>query len=285
MATVADDKPGTDPMATRERRERASHPYFGEGLLRFAHRGGSKRWPENTLLAFENAYALGYRWIETDVHRTKDGRIVVFHDERLERTTNGRGRVADHTLDELQRLDAAFRFTRDGSTHPYRDQGITVPHLEEAFALHDDLRLNLEMKGRDPRLAEALWDFIEAHGVHDRVLVASGHDPLTERFREVAEGRVVTSAGARGILAFWLAVRSRTHKLLKPSYDALQVPPTHEGLRVIDERFVDAAHHHGLKVHVWTIDEPLEMRRLKALGVDGIMTDRPEVLLHTLDGV
>jgi len=87
------------------------------------------------------------------------------------------------------------------------------------------------------------------------------------------------------ILAFWLAVRSRTHKLLKPSYDALQVPPTHEGLRVIDERFVDAAHHHGLKVHVWTIDEPLEMRRLKALGVDGIMTDRPEVLLHTLDGV
>jgi glycerophosphoryl diester phosphodiesterase len=285
MATPADDKPGTDPMATSERPDRPTHPYFGEGLLRFAHRGGSKRWPENTLFAFENAYALGYRWIETDVHRTKDGRIVIFHDETLGRTTDGRGRVEDHTLGELQRLDAAFRFSPDGMHHPYRGQGITVPHLEEAFALHEDLHLNLEMKGRDPRIAEALWDFIEAHGVHDRVLVASAQDALTERFREVADDRVVTSAGARGILRFWMAVRSRTHRFLNVPFQALQVPPTHERLRVVDERFIEAAHQHGLKVHVWTIDDPLEMRRLHRLGVDGIMTDRPEVLLHTLDGV
>ena len=141
------------------------------------------------------------------------------------------------------------------------------------------------MKGRDRRLPEALWDLIEAHGVHDRVLVASANDSLTDRFRELAGDRVVTSPGTRGILKFWLAVRSRSHRLLKVPYDALQVPPSHNGLRVVDEPFVRAAHHHGLKVHVWTVDDPLEIRRLHALGVDGIMTDRPEILLDTLEGI
>lgn len=284
---VALPLPGTiNRRPVSERDERAtSHPYFGEGFLPFAHRGGSKRWPENTLFAFENAYQLGFRWIETDVHLTKDGRIVVHHDETLERCSDGRGRVDEHTLEELQRFDAGYQFTADGTRFPYRGQGITIPHLEEAFALHEDLHLNLEMKGRDPRIADALWDFIEAHGVHDRVLVASAHDPLTDRFRELADDRVVTSPGVRGILQFWLAVRSRTHRFLKVPFHALQVPPFHERLRVVDERFVAAAHHHGLKVHVWTIDDPLEMRRLHKLGVDGIMTDRPEVLLDTLDGL
>ena len=260
-------------------------PYFGEGFIPFAHRGGSKRWPENTLFAFEHAYRLGYRWIETDVHRTRDGRIVIHHDTHLDRCTDGRGLVADHTAEELQRLDAAFHFSPDGKSLPYRGKGVRIPQLAEALAIGEDLHLNLEMKGRDPRLADALWDFIEAHGVHDRVLVASAHDPLTARFRELAGNRVVTSPGFRGILEFWLGVRSRSHRFLRPIYQALQVPPEHKGLPVVDQRFVDAAHHHGLKVHVWTVDDPLEMRRLHALGVDGIMTDRPEVLLHTLEGL
>ena len=106
-----------------------------------------------------------------------------------------------------------------------------------------------------------------------------------KRFRELAGDRVVTSPGIRGIAAFWGAVRTRTHRFLHPSYQALQVPPFHQGLRVVDRRFVEAAHRHGLKVHVWTVDDPMEMRRLHALGVDGIMTDRPEVLLHTLEGL
>ena len=264
---------------------RQAAPYFGSGFIPFAHRGGSKRWPENTLYAFERAYALGYRWIETDVHRTQDGRIVIHHDERLERCTDGSGRIADHTLAELQRLDAGYHFSPDGRSRPHRGRGLRILRLADALDLGEDLHLNLEMKGRDPRLAEALWDFIEAHGVHDRVLVASAHDPLTERFRELAGDRVVTSPGIRGIAAFWGAVRTRTHRFLHPSYQALQVPPFHQGLRVVDRRFVEAAHRHGLKVHVWTVDDPMEMRRLHALGVDGIMTDRPEVLLHTLEGL
>lgn len=256
--------------------------YFGEGCLRIAHRGGSKRWPENTLHAFESAYALGYRWIETDIHLTRDEQIVIFHDARLERTTNGRGPVGERTLDELRELDAGYNFTIDGKTFPFRGCGLRIPTLAEALDSHDDLRLNLEMKGEDFRLPKCLWDFIEAHGVHERVLAAAAHDPMTDAFRRWAGDRVVTSAGIRGIFRFWLGVQTGTHRWTSPVFDALQVPMKHGLLRVVDERFVRAAHELELKVHVWTIDDPFEMRWLESLGVDGIMTDRPEVLLDTL---
>ncbi|MAC29698.1 MAG: glycerophosphodiester phosphodiesterase [Sandaracinus sp.] len=259
-------------------------PYFGDGRrLLFAHRGGAKRWPENTLLAFEQAHALGYRWIETDIHLSADGELVVFHDETLERTTDGAGRVSDRTLAELKALDAAHRFSRDGGrTHPYRGQGVRIPTLEEALALDPELHLNLEMKGTNPAIADALWGFIEAHGVHDRVLAASAKDAFTERFRGLAGDRVATSPGVHGILRFWLGVRHGVWRWMRFPFDALQVPIRHGRLQVVDERFVRAAHRHGIQVHVWTIDDPREMRWLLAQGVDGIMTDRPEVLLHTV---
>jgi len=258
-------------------------PYFGSGKLRFAHRGGSLRWPENTLLAFEGAYDLGYRWIETDIHRTRDGALVIFHDATLERTTNGRGKIAEHTLAELRQLDAAHHFSRDGRTHPHRAQGIRIPTLEEALDLHPDLRLNVEMKGDDPRLADAFWDFVQAHGVHDRVLAAAATDALTARFRKHAKDRVATSPGVRGILHFWLAVRAGVVTRMRFPFQALQVPRTQGPLTVVDPAFLDAAHALGIQVHVWTINDPLEMRYLDALGVDGIMTDRPEVMLAALD--
>lgn len=256
--------------------------YFGQGRLLIAHRGGAERWPENTLLAFRRSYELGYRWIETDVQLTADGELVLFHDLTLERTTDGEGPLAARSLAELRRLDAAHRFTRDGRTFPHRGDGVRIPTLADALALASDLRLNLEMKGRDRRLPEALWRFIDAHGVQDRVLVASADDALTERFRRFAGDRVATSAGKRGIFGFWLAARAGVASRLRPPWDALQVPLRHGALQVVDRRFVAAAHALGVKVHVWTINDPVEMRWLDALGVDGIMTDRPEVLLDTL---
>lgn len=257
------------------------HPYFGDGeLLLFAHRGGAARWPENTLLAFENAYALGYRWIETDVHLTADGKIVVFHDEDLSRTTNGVGHVSNFTLEQLRRLDPGHRFF-DGRGHPFRGCGLTIPTLEEAFALAPDLRLNLEMKGKDLRLADALHAEIDRLGVHERVLAASAFDPMTARYRSLGGPPVPTSPGVRGILAFWLAVKAGAHRRDWP-FDALQVP-VHQGpLTVVNQRFVDAAHEVGLKVHVWTINDPRQMRWLRDLGVDGLMTDRPQVMLDAL---
>lgn len=266
------------------RRQRT--PYLGSGPYAFAHRGGAKRWPENTLLAFRSALELGFTHIETDVHMTRDGHIVCFHDALLERTTNGVGPVKERTLAELRELDAGYRFTPDhGHTFPFRGQGCTVPTLEEALALDPRLCLNLEMKQREPDMVEAMARFLVEHDVSQRVLVASAQDDLTARFRKLRDQRgltIPTSPGVRGILAFWLSVRFGVNRLARFDFDALQVPVTQGPLRVVDRRFVEAAHAHGIHVHVWTIDDPDEMRRLYGLGVDAVMTDQPEVLMQVL---
>jgi glycerophosphoryl diester phosphodiesterase len=248
--------------------------------IAFAHRGGAALWPENTLAAFRGALGLGLRWLETDGHMTRDGVIVLCHDAGLERTTDGAGLVRDHTLAELRELDAGWRFSTDGGrSFPWRGKGLTIPTLEDVLALGDDVRVNLEIKQRAPSMARPLWDLVRRLGAEDRILVAAEQDPLVRELRAVSGGRVATSAGRREVTAFWLAVRTGLDRLLPIHYDALQVPVRSGRLRIVDERFIAAAHRRGIQVHVWTIDEPSEMRALVALGVDGIMTDRPDLLL------
>jgi len=259
-------------------------PYFGPTTpLAFAHRGGSKRWPENTLLAFRNAFELGYRQIETDIHETSDGRFVCFHDPTLERTTNGRGNLRDLSLAELQRLDAGHNFLEAGG-YPFRGAGARIPTLEEILDLPSELHYTLEIKPNDPALARRLWEFIDGHGIHDRVLVASGHDEVTDAFRTASRGRVATSAGQQRARAFWARVLTGSWKHAMFPFDALQVPPRYHGIKLITSRFVEAAHHHGVQIHVWTIDDPAEMRELLDTGADGIMTDVPDVLLEVMKG-
>lgn len=252
--------------------------FAGPRPLAFAHRGGSKLWPENTLVAFQGAIDLGFRYIETDVHLSRDGVVVVHHDARLDRTTNATGLVRDRTFAELQRIDAGYHFTTDGRTFPYRGQGVTIPSFEQALELHPDVRFNVELKQKHPDMAAAFLEIIERRKLHDRVLVAAADDAVGRAFDAVSSGRVARSPGTRGVLAFWLFARAGLTRLLPLSYDALQVPVQHAGLTVVDRRFIDAAHSQDLQVHVWTVDDEAEMRRLIALGVDGLMTDRPDTL-------
>jgi glycerophosphoryl diester phosphodiesterase len=255
--------------------------YFpSRGIACFAHRGGAACWPENTLVAFEGGLESGCMWIETDVHMTRDGHIVCFHDDTLQRTTNGRGRIRDFDLAELRRLDAGYRFTPDGRSYPFRGQGIKIPTLEEVAALDTAARINLEIKQAQPPMAEALWRSIETLGLHDRVLVASADAMLVRAFRNLARGTVASSAGRAEIFAFWLAARAGLTSLLSVEYDALQVPVRSAGLEIVNRRFVEAAHARGLAVHVWTIDDVAHMRALIELGVDGIMTDQPRRLVE-----
>jgi glycerophosphoryl diester phosphodiesterase len=257
-------------------------PFFGLSIpIPFAHRGGAKRWPENTLLAFRNAADLGYQHIETDIHETSDGRFVLFHDPTLERTTNGHGNLAEHTLAELKRLDAGYNFIENGS-YSFRDADLRIPTLEEALELDPSIHYNLEIKPEDASIAKRIWDFIEHHGIHDRVLVASEHDEVTEAFRGYSRGRVATSPGRKGAMGFWRHVLSGTWRHAMFAFDALQIPPTFHGVDVITPQFLEAAHHHGIQVHVWTIDDPVQMFELVNAGVDGIMTDVPDVLLEVL---
>lgn len=250
--------------------------------LAFAHRGGAALWPENTLASFRGALELGVPYIETDIHRTRDGHIVVFHDARLERTTDGKGFVRHHTLADLKRLDAGYYFSPDGTSYPERGKGHTIPTLAELFDLSDTVRFNIEIKQGDPSMTEQVWRFLQDRDAVDRVLIAAEHDDIGDEFRRVSGGRTATSPGLRGVLAFWAAVRTGTWRRLGPRYDALQVPASYRGLTVVDERFVHAAHELGLHVHVWTIDDEAEMQRLLSLGVDGLMSDRPDRLMRVL---
>ena len=250
----------------------------GDRPLAFAHRGGSALWPENTIEAFRGALALGVTHLETDVHRTRDGEIVVFHDARLDRTTNGHGYIANFTFDELRRLDAGYRMSQDGRTFPFRGKGLRIPTFAELCELDASMRINVELKAEGVDLPRAMWRFIEERSLQDRVLVAAAKHSLVAEFRRACGGAVATSASAREVTLFWAAARAGATRALAIDYDALQVPVAQGPLTVVTPSFVSQAHARGVQVHVWTIDDAEEMRRLAALGVDGLMSDRPDVL-------
>lgn len=262
----------------------AKRPFLAaERPLAFAHRGGGKLWPENTMAAFQGAVQLGCRYLETDLRTSRDGIMVTIHDETLDRISDGSGPVHALTLAELKRLDAGYRFSPDeGQSFPFRGKGVTVPTLAEVTQAFPDIRLNLDIKQMEPSLVEALVTFIEEQGAHDRILVGSFHDRMLKEFRQRTGGRVATSAASGEARLFWLASRLGLTRFLRPAYDALQVPARQGPLPVVDRRFVQAAHRLGIQVHVWTVDEADEMRRLLNLGVDGLMSDRPDLLLDVL---
>jgi glycerophosphoryl diester phosphodiesterase len=252
--------------------------------LFFAHRGGARLAPENTLAAFQRGVELGADGLELDIQTTREGEIVVIHDQTVDRTTNGTGPVVGYTLEELRRLDAGFRFTPDGGrSFPLRGMGINIPTLREVLDRFARVRVNIDLKESDPDRERRLWDLIQEVGAEDRVLVASGvlHTPIA-RFRRLTAGQVATSASSPEVRSFVLAAAGRATRWLRPAYDALQVPETYRGIRVVTRTFIAAAYRLSLDVHVWTVDRRPDMERLLALGVDGLMTDRPDVLAEVL---
>jgi glycerophosphoryl diester phosphodiesterase len=247
--------------------------------VNFAHRGGAGIAPENTLEAFREALRVGAGVLELDVHTTADGRVVVIHDDTVDRTTQGTGAVREMTLAEIERLDAGYRFTRDGgSTFPYRGQGVRVPTLEQAYDEFVEVPVNVEIKGKRAGIEDAVWQVIEAAGAGDRTLVVSESTPTIRRFREASGGRVATASSSAELISFYLLSRLGLGRFTKPRYRALQGPETFHGLRVVTPELIRAAHRSVLRVDVWTIDSEADMRRLLGYGVDGIMTDRPDIL-------
>ena len=261
----------------------AHHPYFDATVpLAFAHRGGAKLRPENTLTAFRHALALGCRYLETDLRMTRDGVLVTHHDPTVQRTTNGYGRVAELTIHELKQLDAGYRFQDARGDYPFRGRGITIPTLREVVEVLPEARINVELKPNDPRIVDTLWSLMEQHSAHDRFLVAAARTPLVARFRTRSEGRVPTSAGKLEVAGFlYCAWKGRSPR--RVPFEALQVPIRHGPLPVVTRRLIDLAHQCDLQVHVWTVDDPTVMADLLELGVDGIMSDRPDELMRTLN--
>lgn len=243
------------------------HPYLDHpGPLAFAHRGGAAGGLENTVRQFRSAVESGYRYLETDVHATRDGRLVAFHDATLDRVTDGTGRIADLPWRDVAQARVAGR-------EP-------VPLFEELLETFPGTRWNIDVKA-EPALTPLL-DLIERTGSWDRVCVGSFSEARVVRAQRLAGPRLATSYGTRGVLN--LRLRSwGVPAALRRSAVAAQVPEVQSGIRVVDRRFVRAAHARGLHVHVWTVNDAERMNRLLDLGVDGIMTDHIGTLRKVME--
>jgi glycerophosphoryl diester phosphodiesterase len=240
-----------------------SLPYLDAPVpLAFAHRGGAADGDENTAAAFERAVTLGFRYVETDVHATSDGVPVVFHDQTLARVAGRPDRI-----DALTWADLAT--VRVGGA-------AAVPRLDETLAAWPSIRFNIDVKS-DAGAAPVVTTVRNA-GAVDRVLLASFSDTRLTRIRALAGPAIATALGRRAVIRLRLASLAGLPVRFPASAVAAQVPVRHGRLRVVDRRLVATAHRAGLQVHVWTIDDPIEMNNLLDLGVDGIMTDRTDVL-------
>ncbi|MFE5198243.1 glycerophosphodiester phosphodiesterase [Streptomyces sp. NPDC057651] len=245
---------------------RVRHPYLDRpGPLAFAHRGGTAGGLENTMAAFRRSVDLGYHYIETDVHATSDGTLVAFHDATLDRVTDVAGRIADLPWSDVRHARVAGR-------EP-------VPLFEELLETFPNVHWNVDVKA-EPALLPLL-DLIGRLDAWDRICVGSFSEARVARAQSLAGPRLATSYGTRGVLG--LRLRSLgLPAVLRPSAVCAQVPVAQSGIRVVDRRFVRAAHARGLQVHVWTVNDRAQMGELLDLGVDGIMTDHIETLRDVL---
>ncbi|MFE6412374.1 glycerophosphodiester phosphodiesterase [Streptomyces sp. NPDC057837] len=246
---------------------RIRHPYLDHpGPIAFAHRGGAADGLENTVRQFRVAVKAGYRYIETDVHTTRDGRLVAFHDTTLDRVTDGAGRIADLPWQEVRQARVAGR-------EP-------VPLFEELLETFPDVRWNVDVKAEAALLP--FLGLVGRTGSWDRICLGSFSEARVVRAQRLAGPRLATSFGTRGVLG----LRLRSWGLpaaVRGSAVAAQVPRTQSGIRVVDQRFVRAAHARGMQVHVWTVNDPEGMHRLLDLGVDGIMTDHIDTLRTVME--
>jgi glycerophosphoryl diester phosphodiesterase len=251
-------------------------PFLDDGgpVLAFAHRGGAAHPElpglENTLAAFAHAVALGYRYLETDVHVTRDGVLVAFHDALLDRVTDGTGHLEDVDAAELSALQVG--------------RGEHVPTFAELVAAFPRSRFNVDLKS--DRAVVPLAAFIDQHGLQDRILVGSFSGRRLRRFRRLAGPRVATSASPPEVAAYVVLPAGLARRLTRSpgrrGPAALQVPHRQGSLEVASARLVRRAHAAGLHVHVWTVDDPEEMQLLLDRGVDGLMTDRTDILVSVL---
>ena len=258
-------------------------PYLDAGrddgvVLAFAHRGGAHHPDiaglENTLAAFDHAVKLGYQYLETDVHTTSDGVLLAFHDDVLDRVTSQVGPVAGTAYVDL--ADALI-----GGREP-------IPTMADLLDHFPRTRFNIDLKSETA--VALLADLVERTHSHDRVCVGSFSDSRLRSFRRLVSRPVATSFGPVGVVLRRFAPRTLAETVLRGRGDALQVPhrlPARmgrplAGLTVVNERFVQRAHASGRPVHVWTVDDPAEMHHLLDLGVDGLMTDRTDVLRDVL---
>ncbi|WP_020576635.1 glycerophosphodiester phosphodiesterase [Actinopolymorpha alba] len=251
------------PATSRKRH----YPFLDHpGPIPFAHRGGARYGPnlgiENSMAAFANAIELGYRYLETDVHATADGVLVAFHDDDLDRVTDRTGTIAELPYAEVARA-------RIGGREP-------IPTLEEILGTWPDIRINIDVK--EDNAVRPLAEAVVRTDAHDRICVSSFAGHRVQAVHRLLGPRVATGLAPLGVALLKLGLPRFLTNLLANDAPCVQVPLGYKGIRLITPKFVERAQNLGKQVHVWTIDDPAQMNALLDLGVDGIITDRIDIL-------
>jgi glycerophosphoryl diester phosphodiesterase len=257
-----------------------------ERPLVIAHQGGDGIWPGDTMYAFEHAVEIGADVLEMDAHLTKDSQIVLMHDEEVDRTTDGTGLIENMTVNELKKLDAAYDWSNDdGKTFRYRGQGIQVPTLDELFQKFPQMRYVIEIKLTQNPIDRPLCDLIRRENMEDKVIIASFHDEAMQNFRDACP-EVATSASRAEVTKFVLLGKVFLSGLIVPEYEVIQPPFDPEdsmNIPIMTKRFIRESHAKNIAVEPWTVDDPELMKQYIEWGVDGIMTDRPDLMIQALN--
>lgn len=277
---------GSKAISKPQKREDKQALQYDSPII-LAHRGGSLIAPENTMVAFKNAAELGVHGFEIDIRLTKDEEIIVFHDEYVDRTTDGSGLVADMTLDELKLLDFGYQFLNNEQEYAYRGQGESVLTLRELFEQFPQMLINIDMKD-SPETYEGslipskLWRLIEEMSAQHRVVVTSFFDEQIDRFNLYAQNSVALGAGENEVRKAYSAYTSQFGHLYHPRTDVMQIPVKSGVFPLDGAGFIHFLSKLNVPVHYWTINDKETMERLLAAGAKGIITDRPDIAVQLI---
>ena len=251
-----------------------------------AHGGAKALWPENTQMAFDSAMAMGVDALEMDIQLTRDGILVLHHDETIDRISNGNGFVIDYTFEELQQFNFGFNFTDLNGKQPYKKLKVEITALESLVAIYPETPLIIEIKnaGSDgKRAAEELKRIIDDYGVRMHTIVASFHDEVLDHYLEITDGEYFISTAEKEARKLVISTKTGFGVFYKPEAVAAQLPVESGGFDLTKPRLLKSAHRHNMALHYWTINEEDDMERLIMLGADGLMTDRPDLMIDLLN--
>jgi len=253
------------------------------GYTHISHRGASGEAPENTTEAFKIAVEK-YRTevLEMDVHSSKDGVIVVIHDRTLERTTNGKGKVKEHTYEELKRLDAGYWFKKnENDIYLYRGKFITIPSLKEVIENFPGLKFNIEVKQRKPSIEQTVINIIREMGLTNKVILGSSNVLVSRKLKKLAP-EIASFCNRWDVILFYILNKLGLSFFYRPKHQAIQTTAHTIFINNVQPSMINTAHKKGMLFHVWTINDESDMEKYLNMGVDGVMTDYPDKLTNVL---
>lgn len=280
---------GSKAIIKPQKREDKEVLQYGRPIV-LAHRGGSRLAPEHTMIAFEKAHSLGVDGFEIDIRLTKDEEIVVFHDESVDRTSDGTGSIKDYTLQELKQLNFGYHFEDLDGQFPYKEEKVEIVSLRELFEAFPNLYINIDIKDHPDTyegslMPSKLWRLIEEFEAQNRIVITSFYSEQVDRFNLYAQNQVALGAGENDVRKAFTAFTSQFGHLYHPKVDVFQIPVKHGMVSLDSPRFIAFLAKLNIPVHYWTIDDEDTMKSLVENGAKGIITDRPDIAVSVLQSL